>query len=101
MFGFDDLHNAPGVAKAAERILGPNTYREDCGTVSLIGEGITADLSVMNLALKHLEHTTIHGASTSRFRMTFILPAEDIHSTVRTLHEAFGLAHPSTDAVLS
>jgi aspartate kinase len=99
IFGLEDLHNRAEVAQAAEG-LGA-VFRDDLGTVSLIGEGITHDLSVMMRAFKALPDMEVGGVSTSRFRITLLLPVEGVTEAVRLLHDQFGLAHPSADAVLT
>jgi hypothetical protein len=43
----------------------------------------------------------VGGVSTSRFRITLLLPVEGVTEAVRLLHDQFGLAHPSADAVLT
>lgn len=97
--GLDDLHNAEAVEAACCRILGGGCFTTDLGAVSLIGEGITRDLAVTRRAQAALRGR-IRGLSTSRFRITLLVESDAVEDAVRTLHDAFDLAHPQAEAVI-
>lgn len=65
---------------------------DDVGAVSLVGQGILEDRRVIAaaLALLHEHAIAVHGASTSSFRVTFLVPAgASAEQAARLLHGRF------------
>jgi aspartate kinase len=98
VLGLDDIHELGALERLAEAAGGG--LRTDLGAVSLIGEGIGRDPRLLARALSELEAGgwTAEAGSTSRFRVTVLLPSGQVEAAVRRLHAAFELGHPSADA---
>ena len=99
----DDVHARPTLEMLLNEHLGSKSSQAGRGAVSLIGEGITRDASVLTRALEVLSAASIpvSALSTSSFRITAILPTESVENAVRLLHAAFDLSHPIEEAVMT
>ncbi len=102
VINLDDVHARSTLDVLLETHLGPNSARAGRGAVSLIGEGITRDASVLTRTLEVLAGAAIPvaGVSTSSFRITAILPTESVERAVTALHSTFDLTRPAADAVM-
>ena len=65
------------------------------GAVSAIGAGINASYANVRTGLAALREAGIEprGMSTSSFRITWMVPADDVAASVRALHACFIEAH--------
>jgi aspartate kinase len=63
----------------------------DVGAVSLVGQGMLEDRSVVRdgLALLGTESVVVRGLSTSSFRVTFLVTPDDVERATRALHRRF------------
>jgi aspartate kinase len=102
VINLDDVHARSTLEMVLSEPLGPKSVQPGRGAVSLIGEGITRDASVLTRTLEVLASAAIPAAalSTSSFRITAIVPTESVESAVRLLHAAFDLSHPAEEAVI-
>ena len=84
-------------ARLAERFGDGVRLRSDLGAVSLIGAGINQSFAKLRRARALLADAAIPTAGwhTSSFRITALLPAENVDAAVRLLHGAF-LEQPGT-----
>jgi len=98
VLSLDDVHHERKLRAELERILGPGVWRGDVGAVSLIGEGITNDARHLQKALE-VAGDAVLAVSTSRYRITMVVPADRTKPLVADLHRIFDLA--STEAQLS
>ncbi|MFO0726814.1 MAG: aspartate kinase [Myxococcota bacterium] len=89
----DDLHNAPSTYGAVTALLGKDALALGRGAVSLIGEGITKEPGPLLTTLSLLAEakTPLFGVSTSSFRISLIIPADQVSVTVKHLHQRLGL----------
>jgi aspartate kinase len=94
VINLDDVHARPTLESIIDEHLGERSTHSGRGAVSLIGEGITRDASVLSRALEVLRGASIpvSALSTSSFRITALLPTEAVENAVRLLHAAFDLA---------
>jgi aspartate kinase len=85
----EDAHNFDRVTAT----LPPGCTRgADVGAVSLVGQGILSDKSVVvdALGLLAARGTPVLGVSTSSFRVTFLVPTgDDVGAVARALHQRF------------
>jgi aspartate kinase len=87
------LENAHGFSALREtlaaRFPGTVTVREHVGAVSLIGAGINQDFGNWRRAASILAEIgcPMLGASTSSFRISFLIPEEHVEPAVRALHD--------------
>lgn len=103
VIGLDDVHARDTLEEALSRHLGEGCCHAGRGAVSLIGEGITRDSSVLTKALSVLAAASVplEGLFTSSFRISAIIPSDLVEVAVRHLFEAFDLAHPAAEAVIA
>jgi aspartate kinase len=68
---------------------------EHLGAVSVIGEGITRDQHFLRIGLERTGAmgVELQGVSTSAFRITFLVPLDDVDALVRDLHQRLIEAH--------
>jgi aspartate kinase len=102
VINLDDVHARSSLESLLSEHLGPSSAHAGRGAVSLIGEGITRDASVLTHALDVLAEASIppSALSTSSFRITAVVPSESVEKAVRLLHGAFDLSHPAEEAVI-
>lgn len=100
VLSIDDVHNLSSMQEQLQILLGSECFLLGRGAVSLVGEGITRDGSVMQTLLKSLSAQGIEvlGLSTSSFRITVMLASEDVAAAAAHLHQALGLDDPSAEA---
>ena len=93
LHGFEALRRALG-ERCRERLV----LREGVGAVSAIGAGINATPAHLRRALDALRRSgaPLLAVATSSFRISFLLPEEDVEDSVRLLHsELVGEGTPS------
>lgn len=98
VLSLDDVHAEDSVREAVGAAGGD--LQSGMGAVSLVGQGITRDLRVLLEAQAELEAARIvpRGLSTSSFRITFLLPSEQVLEAVRRLHLRIGEELGGTEA---
>ena len=89
IFGTEDLHNEQTLIERAYSILGDNCVHRDRGIVSLIGEGITEKVDLVQRAAQTVERFEVFAMNTSRFRISWVIPAEQVAEASQRLHEEF------------
>jgi aspartate kinase len=85
----ENLHEEPRVRAVLERQFGDAArIADDLGAVSVVGAGITASFSnqLRGTAALAAAGITPRGASTSSFRITWLLDRRRVDDAVRTLH---------------
>jgi aspartate kinase len=84
----DDAH---GFERCATSLPEGCVRGEDRGAVSLVGEGLLEDARVASTLLLTLAETgiAVHGLSTSSFRVTALVPPEQVQAAARALHAHF------------
>lgn len=85
-----DLHQVDRFARLLEERFGDRArLLTDCGAVSAIGAGINADYGNLRRGSKILSETEIHEIFTSSFRITWIIPDNEVEEAVRRLHRLY------------
>ncbi len=88
----DNLHALEQVRGALRLRFGDRiAFTEGLGAVSAIGAGINASYANVRAGLSALGTATIEsrGMSTSSFRITWMVPNDDVETAVRALHAQF------------
>lgn len=84
----DDAH---GAESCFARLPSGVVRGEDRGAVSLVGEGLLEDRSVLVGALRCLREAqiSVFGISTSSFRASLLVNPDDVEEAARLLHQTF------------
>lgn len=88
----ENLHDQEKVRSALQAQFGGRlTFTDGLGAVSAIGAGINASYANVRAGLEALSHAGVEprGMSTSSFRITWMVPADDLATSVRALHACF------------
>jgi len=88
----ENLHDETRLRDALSDRLGSGVLlRDDLGAVSVIGAGINASFDNLRRGTAALNAAAIpqHAIATSSFRITWIIPRDQIDNAVRTLHRTF------------
>jgi aspartate kinase len=89
VLSLENLHDWPSSRRELLAELGPALHaREGIGAVSAIGAGINASFRNLRRACETAaaEGLTLLGVSTSGFRISLLLPEEQLATAVRALH---------------
>ena len=92
----ENLHDQEKVLGALKTRFGDRiAFAHGLGAVSAIGAGINASYANVRTGLTALREAGIEprGMSTSSFRITWMVPADDVAASVRALHACFIEAH--------
>ncbi len=92
----ENLHDQEKVLSALTTQFGNRiSFADGLGAVSAIGAGINASYVNVRTGLAALREAGIEprGMSTSSFRITWMVPADDVAASVRALHACFIEAH--------
>jgi aspartate kinase len=83
--------DAHGLAAVLSSLPSGCTAGPDVGAVSLVGQGMLDDKSILVGAVQLMidHHITVHGVSTSSFRVTLLLPPHQTEAAARLLHNRF------------
>jgi aspartate kinase len=101
VISLENIHGFPAFRQAlGERFASDATLREGVGAVSLIGAGINQTFHNWRRASAIVDGLGCPrwGASTSSFRISFLLPEDHVDAAVRALHEGLvteGRTEPS------
>ena len=90
VISLENVHDFAALRGDARRALPDTvTMREGVGAVSLIGAGINQDFGNWRRAAAILAELgcPMLGASTSSFRISFLIPQEHVEPAVRALHD--------------
>jgi aspartate kinase len=85
--------NIYGWKRIKEELSGlfPETIQieENLSTISLIGEGLTSDVDILNETISDLEKNQIRifGITTTSFRISLLIEREKLHESVRLCHK--------------
>lgn len=84
IYGWDKIHK-----KMKDRLQNNIQFDFELGAVSLIGEGINKDNTVLEGTLKLLrdKNISVRGITTTSFRLSLIIEKEKIDEAVRLCHE--------------
>lgn len=86
----ENFHDEDRVrALLEQRFAGAVTLTTGVGAVSVIGTGINENYENLRAGLAALEGHAVLGLSTSRFRITWLVPVAVVDEAVRKLHRAF------------
>jgi aspartate kinase len=86
----ENFHDEERVrALLEQRFGGTVTLTGGVGAVSVIGTGINENYENLRAGLAELEGHAVLGLSTSRFRITWLVPVAVVDEAVRKLHRAF------------
>jgi aspartate kinase len=101
----ENLHNQDKVRRAMTAQFGDRiAFTDGLGAVSVIGAGINASYANVRAGLAALGRASVEsrGMSTSSFRITWVVPDDDVVKSVRALHACFiaAAAQRATGATL-
>jgi aspartate kinase len=88
----ENLHDQEKVRAALNRQFGDRlAFTDGLGAVSVIGAGINANYTNVRAGLAALGEASVvpRGMSTSSFRITWMVPNDDVATSVRALHARF------------
>jgi aspartate kinase len=88
----ENLHDQEKVRAALNRQFGDRlAFTDGLGAVSVIGAGINANYTNVRAGLAALGEASVvpRGMSTSSFRITWMVPNDDVARSVRALHARF------------
>lgn len=84
IYGWDNIHNS--MLKICNNEI---CFDSDFGALSLIGEGLSNDVSTLNDTLKYLNENNIQvfGVTTTSFRISIIVKSENLQKCVALCHK--------------
>ncbi len=86
------------IAELAMKLGARSTVLEDLGSVSVVGTALLDPPGCLPELLRVLadHRVTVPAMTTSQSRLTVVIPVEAVDTTVRALHDSFGLAEDRT-----
>jgi len=85
--------NIYGWEKIKDQLLseygGKISFEENLSAISLIGEGLTSDIEILQETLTHLENSSIkiYGVTTTSFRISLLIERDKIKEAVKLCHK--------------
>jgi len=86
------------IAELAMELDARSSVRDELGSVSVVGTALLDPPGFLPQLLRVLadHRVTVPALTTSQSRLTAVIPAEAVDTTVRALHDSFGLAEDRT-----
>ncbi|WET76370.1 aspartate kinase [Amycolatopsis sp. QT-25] len=86
------------IAELATELDARSSVRDELGSVSVVGTALLDPPGFLPRLLRVLadHRVTVPALTTSQSRLTAVIPAEAVDTTVRALHDSFGLAEDGT-----